>query len=137
MLGYITDPSAPAGLDRRELPDPEPGPHDVLVAVRAYAINRGELNLLEQRADGWRPGQDLAGVVAQAAADGSGPAPGTPVVGVADGAGWAERATVPSHRVARRCPTTWPSPTRRPSRSPGSPRCERCARAATCSAAAS
>jgi NADPH2:quinone reductase len=100
MLGYVTDPGAPAGLDRRELPDPEPGPHDVLVDVRAYAINRGELNLLEQRADGWQPGQDLAGVVARAAADGTGPLAGTRVVGAADGGGWAERAIVPSHRVA-------------------------------------
>jgi NADPH:quinone reductase-like Zn-dependent oxidoreductase len=100
MLGYVTDPGAPGGLDRRELPAPEPGAHDVLIDVRAYAVNRGELSLLEQRADGWQPGQDLAGVVAQAAGDGSGPAPGTRVVGVADGAGWAQRAVVPSHRVA-------------------------------------
>jgi NADPH:quinone reductase-like Zn-dependent oxidoreductase len=100
MLGHITDPGAPGGLDRRELPAPEPGAHDVLIDVRAYAVNRGELSLLEQRADGWQPGQDLAGVVAQAAADGSGPAPGTRVVGVADGGGWSQRAVVPSHRVA-------------------------------------
>jgi NADPH:quinone reductase len=100
MLGYITDPGAPGGLDRRELPAPEPGAHDVLVEVRAYAVNRGELSLLEQRTEGWQPGQDLAGVVAQAAADGSGPAQGTRVVGVADGGGWAQRTVVPSHRVA-------------------------------------
>jgi NADPH:quinone reductase-like Zn-dependent oxidoreductase len=100
MLGYVTDPGAPGGLDRRELPAPEPGAHDVLIDVRAYAVNRGELNLLEQRADGWQPGQDVAGVVAQAAADGSGPGTGTRVVGVADGGGWAQRAVVPSHRVA-------------------------------------
>jgi len=100
MLGYVTDPGAPGGLDRRELPAPEPGAHDVLIDVRAYAVNRGELSLLEQRTDGWQPGQDLAGVVAQAAADGSGPAPGTRVVGVADGGAWSQRAVVPSHRVA-------------------------------------
>jgi NADPH:quinone reductase-like Zn-dependent oxidoreductase len=100
MLGYVTDPAAPGGLDRRELPAPEPGAHDVLIDVRAYAVNRGELHLIEQRADGWQPGQDVAGVVAQAAADGSGPAPGTRVVGVADGGTWAQRALVPSHRVA-------------------------------------
>lgn len=100
MLGYITDPRAPGGLDRRELPAPEPGAHDVVIDVRAYAVNRGELSLLEQRADGWQPGQDLAGVVAQAASDGSGPAPGARVVGAADGGGWAQRAVVPSHRVA-------------------------------------
>jgi NADPH:quinone reductase len=100
MLGYVTDPGAPGGLDRRELPPPEPGEHDVLVDVRAYAINRGELGLVEQRSDGWRPGQDLAGVVALQAADGSGPPSGTRVVGPADGGGWAEQAIVPSHRVA-------------------------------------
>src|SRR5436190_16618694 len=100
MLGHVTDPGGPGGLDRRELPPPEPGEHDVLVDVRAYAINRGELNLLQQRADGWRPGQDLAGVVARAAADGSGPAAGTRVVGPADGGGWAEQAIIPSHRLA-------------------------------------
>jgi hypothetical protein len=35
--------------------------------VRAYAVNRGELQLLQQRTDGWTPGQDGAGVVAAAA----------------------------------------------------------------------
>src|SRR3954451_25098854 len=100
MLGHITDPGAPGGLDRRELPDPEPGAHDVLVSVRAYAVNRGELSLLQQRADGWLPGQDVAGVVARAAADGSGPPEGTRVVGIADGGGWSELAPIPAHRVA-------------------------------------
>jgi NADPH:quinone reductase-like Zn-dependent oxidoreductase len=100
MLGHVTDPAAPDGLDRRELPEPEPGPHDVVVAVRAYAVNRGELSLLEQRADGWLPGQDVAGVVARAAADGSGAPEGTRVVGIADGGGWSERVLVPAHRVA-------------------------------------
>lgn len=46
----------------------------MLVEVAAYAINRGELALIERRPDGWAPGQDVAGVVAVAAADGTGPA---------------------------------------------------------------
>jgi NADPH:quinone reductase-like Zn-dependent oxidoreductase len=100
MLGHITDPNSPGGLDRRELPDPEPGPHETLVAVRAYAINRGELSLLEQRPDGWLPGQDVAGEVVAAAADGSGPPAGARVVGPADGGGWSERVAIPSHRLA-------------------------------------
>jgi NADPH:quinone reductase-like Zn-dependent oxidoreductase len=100
MLGHITDPNVPGGLDRRDLPDPEPGPHDALVAVRAYAVNRGELSLLEQRADGWLPGQDVAGEVVAQAADGSGPAAGTRVVGPADGGGWSQRVAIPSHRLA-------------------------------------
>lgn len=100
MLGYITDPSAPAGIARRELTEPGCGPHDVLVEVAAFAVNRGELSLIGQRPDGWRPGQDVAGVVVAAAQDGTGPAPGTRVVGIADGGGWSERVPVPSHRVA-------------------------------------
>jgi NADPH2:quinone reductase len=100
VLGHVTDPGAPGGLDRRELPEPAPEPGEVLVEVRAYSVNRGELRLLQQRADGWAPGQDVAGTVAAAAADGSGPAAGTRVVGIADGGGWSERVAVPSHRVA-------------------------------------
>ena len=100
MLGHITDPNAPGGLDLRNLPDLAAGEHHVLVEVRAYAINRGELSLVEQRSDGWMPGQDLAGVVVRAAADGTGPPEGTRVVGLADDGGWSQLAVVPSHRVA-------------------------------------
>jgi NADPH:quinone reductase-like Zn-dependent oxidoreductase len=72
----------------------------VVVAVEAYAVNRGELHLLQARPEGWLPGQDHAGVVVSAAADGSGPPEGTRVVGLADGGAWSERVAVPSHRVA-------------------------------------
>ena len=100
MIGHITDPKAEAGLDLRELPEPSPSPSDVIVDVRAYAVNRGELNLLQQRANGWPPGQDVAGVVARGAADGTGPQAGTRVVGAADQGGWSQRAVVPSCRIA-------------------------------------
>ena len=100
MLGYTTDPAAPAGIARRELPEPKPGDHEVLIEVAAYGVNRGELSLIQQRSEGWTPGQDVAGVVVAAAADGSGPAAGTRVVGLADWGGWSERVAVPSHRVA-------------------------------------
>lgn len=79
---------------------PPPGPGEALVEVRASTINRGELALLSSRADGWRPGQDLAGVVDQAAADGSGPPAGTRVFGTVDAGAWATRATAPTSRLA-------------------------------------
>jgi NADPH:quinone reductase len=100
MLGYVTDATAPAGIVRRELPEPQPDAHHVVIEVAAYSINRGELALIEDRTNGWTPGQDVAGVVAVSAADGTGPAVGTRVVGLADQGGWGERVTVPSHRVA-------------------------------------
>jgi len=99
--GFITDPTAPDGLRLADdLPEPEPAAREVVVDVRAFGVNRGELFLLRQRADGWRPGQDLAGVVARAADDGTEPAAGTRVVGVADGGAWSERVAVPARHVA-------------------------------------
>jgi NADPH2:quinone reductase len=100
MRGHVTDPQADAGLDLREVAEPEPGPHDVVIAVRAFALNRGELPLLEQRPEGWAPGQDVAGVVVTPAQDGTGPREGTRVVGVADEGGWSSLVAVPTHRVA-------------------------------------
>src|SRR5581483_11406740 len=98
--GYITDPAAEGGLALRDdLPEPTVKPDECVIEVRAFAINRGEMNLLQQRANGWTPGQDVAGTVAQAAADGSGPAAGTRVVGAADWGGWSQRVNVPTNRV--------------------------------------
>ena len=68
--------------------------------MRAVSINRGELRLLASRPSGWRPGQDIAGVVVRAAADGTGPPVGSRIVGLVDQAGWAERVGVPAARIA-------------------------------------
>jgi NADPH:quinone reductase-like Zn-dependent oxidoreductase len=101
VQGFITDPTAEDGLRLAvDLPEPTPAVDEVLVDVRAFGVNRGELFLLRQRDDGWRPGQDLAGVVVRAADDGTGPAEGARIVGVADGGGWSERVAVPSRHVA-------------------------------------
>jgi len=95
MKGFITDPSAFQGLRYAEdLPEPAPMDHEALVEVRAYSVNRGELALIKMRPDGWRPGQDLAGVVVRAAANGTGPREGTRVAGLVDWECWAERVAV-------------------------------------------
>lgn len=100
MRGYITDPVAPSGLRLADdLPEPDPAAGEAVVRVGAFAVNRGELHLLTQRADGWRPGQDLAGTVVGPAAEG-GPAEGARVVAIADGLGWSERVAVPTGRMA-------------------------------------
>lgn len=101
MRGYITDPSADGGLRfAGDLELPQPDHHELLLDVRAFSVNRGELFLLTERTDGWQPGQDVAGVVARAAADGSGPPAGTRVVGIVDGAGWSEQVPVPTLHAA-------------------------------------
>jgi NADPH:quinone reductase-like Zn-dependent oxidoreductase len=77
-----------------------PGPHDALVAVHAFSLNRGELRSFRNNEEGWIPGQDVSGVVLQQAADGSGPSAGARVVALTDEFGWAERVAVPAHRMA-------------------------------------
>lgn len=101
MRGFLTDPKGRAGLRLTEdLPEPTPASDEVVVAVKAYAINHDERNLIARRPDGWRPGQDIAGIVVRAAADGSGPAVGDRVVCYLDWEGWAERVPVPVRRLA-------------------------------------
>jgi NADPH:quinone reductase-like Zn-dependent oxidoreductase len=56
--------------------------------------------LLAARPDRWRPGQDIAGVVAQPAATGNGPAAGARVVGIVEGAAWSQRVAAPPTRLA-------------------------------------
>ena len=80
--------------------DPHPGSGEALVAVHAFSVNRGELDLLQTRTSGWRSGQDIAGVVVEQAADESGPAADTRVVALVEQAGWAELAAVPVGRLA-------------------------------------
>src|SRR5215510_8194280 len=100
MRGWITDPNAPQGIRLADdLPEPQPGPDELVLDVRAFSINRGELGLIRLRPDGFRPGQDVSGVVAQAAANG-GPPVGTRVVAIVDWHGWAERVPALANWVA-------------------------------------
>src|SRR5438874_8281228 len=100
MLALVNTPSAPIPVELNEVPEPVPMPDEAIVEVHAFSLNRGELALLAGRPEGWRPGQDVAGVVVQPAADGSGPERGTRVVALVDGAGWSQRVAAPTTRMA-------------------------------------
>jgi len=100
MLAIVNTPSGPEPVAIREVAEPELRPDEALVAVHAFSLNRGELRLFQVRPEGWRPGQDIAGVVLRAAANGEGPPAGIRVVALCDWEGWAERAAVPARRMA-------------------------------------
>src|ERR1700760_100922 len=78
-------------LEVRDVPRPEPGPDQVLVAVRAAGINIGEAKIREGVVREIFPatfpsgeGSDLAGVVEQVGADVAGVAVGDEVIGYTD-----------------------------------------------------
>jgi NADPH:quinone reductase-like Zn-dependent oxidoreductase len=97
MRGFVTDPQGQAGLRlTADLPEPQPKDDEFLLDVHGYAINPGEVRLIQRRPNGWRPGQDVTGVVLRAAADGSGPQVGSRVAAMIDWESWAERVAVPS-----------------------------------------
>lgn len=100
MLALVNTGSASRPVELREVSEPKPAPDEAIVEVYAFSLNRGEPSLLANRPEGWRPGQDVAGVIVKAAADGSGPQIGTRVVALADSAGWAQRVAAPTSRMA-------------------------------------
>lgn len=84
-----------------ETPEPTPAADAAVIQVEAFSVNRGEILAMTgaygtPTAPGTVMGQDVVGRVVTAAADGSGPAVGTRVVGHAEGGGWAERVPVPT-----------------------------------------
>jgi NADPH:quinone reductase len=87
MRALIADPSAPFALRLATVPEPVPGPGQVLVAVHHASLNHGDLN--DARSGRVPPGgvlgSDVAGVVELPAA-GGGPPRGTRVVALARGA---------------------------------------------------
>src|SRR4051812_39463853 len=98
MRALVADRSAPRGIAFREVPEPVPAPGEVLVDVRAFSLNRGEMRMLGTAADGWRPGWDFAGVLESDVEHG--PRARSRVIGISHGGAWAERVAVSREWIA-------------------------------------
>ncbi len=95
MRALLYDPEAPQGIGLGETPEPTPGPSEVVIRVAATSLNFADVAFLRERGvPGAVPGFDASGVVLSAAANGSGPPPGTRVVTFGWSGGWAERRAV-------------------------------------------
>jgi NADPH:quinone reductase-like Zn-dependent oxidoreductase len=101
IRAVTVDPAAEGKLAIRPVSLRDPDRDEVRVRVTAISLNRGETRrAVQMAAPGWQPGWDFAGVVETAAADGSGPAAGTRVVGLLPSGAWAEKVNCRSHAVA-------------------------------------
>jgi putative PIG3 family NAD(P)H quinone oxidoreductase len=105
----ITRPGDPEVLALRDLPDPEPGPEDLLIRVRASALNRADL--LQRRgrypapagAPADIPGLEFAGEVRHCGPLAHGFRRGDRVMGILGGGGHAEQVAL-HHRLCLRIP---------------------------------
>jgi NADPH:quinone reductase len=101
MRAVIYDPQARANLRLADVDEPAAAESEAVIQVWATALNFGEVHFIDRmRKPGEIPGWDAAGVVVQAAADGSGPPVGSRVVGFHGAGGWAQRRTVPTENLA-------------------------------------
>jgi putative PIG3 family NAD(P)H quinone oxidoreductase len=104
-------PGGPEVLQLADVPDPIPGPEDLLVRVRASALNRADT--LQRRGNYPPPpgeseilGLELAGEVAAVGNAVSGFSTGDRVFGLVGGGSYAEKALIHSH-MAMRIPEAW------------------------------
>jgi putative PIG3 family NAD(P)H quinone oxidoreductase len=100
----ITKPGGPGVLRWMEVPDPEPGPGDLLIDIVATAVNRADLL---QRQGLYPPppgappypGLECSGRVAAAGPEVTGWHEGDEVCALLSGGGYAERVAVPAGQV--------------------------------------
>lgn len=94
IRAIVVDPAVEGRLKIDKVEVPHPAQSEALVRVYAISLNLGEVRTTTRANAGWRPGWDLAGIVEQPAADGSGPAVGAKVFGMVPSGSWAEIVAV-------------------------------------------
>jgi NADPH:quinone reductase-like Zn-dependent oxidoreductase len=98
------EPGGPETLRLDELPDPTPGPGEVLVRVRACAINYPDVLIIEDKYQlrpprPFAPGSEIAGEVIAAGDGVSGWSPGDRLIAATGFGGLVEKIAIPASRA--------------------------------------
>jgi NADPH:quinone reductase len=101
MRALVTDPSASPALALADVPEPTPGPGQLLLDVEAASVNRGEVRLASRLPAGTVVGWDVAGTVAALGEEVTQFDVGDRVVALNEAGGsFAERVAVPADWTA-------------------------------------
>ncbi len=100
----ITEPGGPDVLRWSEVPDPVPGPGEVLVDVAASAVNRADMMQRQGFYDPPKgasryPGLECSGTIAEVSEGVTGWQPGEQVCALLAGGGYAEKVAVPAGQL--------------------------------------
>jgi putative PIG3 family NAD(P)H quinone oxidoreductase len=95
----ITEPGGPEVLQWTEVPDPVPGPGEVIIDVAASAVNRADMMQRQgfyppPKGAAPYPGLECSGTIAVVGADVTGWEPGDRVCALLSGGGYAEKVAV-------------------------------------------
>ena len=98
------EPGGPETLQVRQIPDPAPGPGELLVRVRACAINYPDVLIIEDKYQlkpprPFAPGSEIAGEVEAVGEGVSGWSPGDRIIAATGFGGLAEKVVIPAARA--------------------------------------
>jgi NADPH:quinone reductase len=101
MRALVADPTASPALSLADVPEPAPGPGQLLLDMEAASVNRGEVRSAAKQPPGTIIGWDVAGTVAALGEGVTTFDVGERVVGLSPGGGsFAERVAVPAEWTA-------------------------------------
>ena len=101
MRALVADPAASPALSLTDVPDPAPGPGQLLLEMEAASVNRGEIRSAPKQPPGTVIGWDVAGTVAALGEGVTQFDTGERVVALSPGGGaFAERVVVPAEWTA-------------------------------------
>lgn len=100
----ITRTGGPEVLELQEVPDPVPSPHEVLIEVRATALNRADILKRNGKYSGGTvpgevPGLEVSGRIAQLGSDVTGWSVGDAVCALTAGGAYAEKVAIPGAQL--------------------------------------